>query len=519
MQDLDFLDRGVQQIAKQRQKTLKQIQTNLLQARMLPVGDLLHQFPRMVRDLASRENKQVALELEGTGTLVDKAVLEKLHDPLVHLVRNAFDHGIEMPPEREALGKSPQGTITIRTYHCSNATYIEVEDDGRGIDLERIRSAAVGMNLISPKEAASMKVEQSYEYLFASGLSTKGEVSQLSGRGMGLSAVQLQVRALKGKVSVGSQQGKGTKFTLRLPLTLTILKLLIFSIRGRLLAIPLDSLVSIAIAGERQIENHQGQEFLRWQEEKLVPLYPDFLLCSYNYPHAGSNPIGEQQETDNIFMLLFAHEGKTIGLKIEQIVMEQDLVVKPFNEAIPAPSCLSGCTILGDGSLVPVLDSSALIEKWLQFSAEIVSAPVEKPSPLPTVPIILVVDDSLTIRQTLSLTLRKAGYRVMQARDGWDAIAQLRQESEIKAVICDIEMPRMNGLEFLSRSRQLCGDRLPVIMLTSRSGEKYRQLARQLGATNYLTKPYLDKELLEIIKNCLNSNPASGSHGQSPPNL
>ena len=504
LQDLGLLNQGFQKILKHRQKNIKQIKTNLSQARMSPVGELLNQFHRMVRDLAAKENKQVRLKLNGLKTLVDKAILEKLYDPLIHLVRNALDHGIEAPEVRQAQGKSPQGTITISTYHRGNQTYIEVQDDGQGIDLEKIRASAIARSWLSPTDAATASKERLYEYLFSCGFSTVEQVSQLSGRGMGLSAVRLQVSTLKGSVTVTSEPRRSTTFTLRLPLTLTIIKLLVFTIDARLLAIPGDQIFSIVIAQQQQIETSQDRQFYYWQGQR-IPLYPQSLLSAYRYPTVFKTSQSllrkDWKKLGKVTLLLLSRGEQFIAVKIDQILMEQDLVIKPFNEAIKPPSSLCGCTILGDGSLVPVLDSSALVERWLQFSESGETVPPLPSSfTLPPPPVLLVVDDSLTIRQTLSMTLQKGGYRVMLARDGWEALAQLRQESQIQGIICDIEMPRMNGLEFLSRCRQLKGESLPIIMLTSRSSEKYRQLAQQLGATSYLIKPYVDEELLSILK-------------------
>ncbi len=513
IQDLLLLDQRLQHLDKQKQKTLKQVQNNLFQAQMLPVSELFNQFPRMVHDLASTEGKQVMLDLHGSQTLVDKAILEKLYDPLVHLVRNAFDHGIETPERRQALGKPAQGKITIRAWHRGNQTYLEVQDDGQGIEIEQIRSAVIKQGLMPPAEAETLSPPRLYEYLFSPGFSTTAEVSSLSGRGMGLYAVQFQVNALKGVVTLDSKPGRGTTFTLRLPLTLTITKLLIFSIQNNLLAIPVDMLEAITVASEQQFQTDQDQQFYRWQG-RFVPIYPESLLLSYNYPRlvepsekgmegqGMANQSESWQQPKKFPLLLLSHGEEVIGLRVEQIVLEQDLMIKPFNDAVAPPSGLAGCTVLADGRLAPVLDGPALIEKWLRFSQgePVVSSPGKLPAP--TIPTVLVVDDSLTIRHALSTTLAKAGYQVMQAKDGWEAITQLRLRSGVAAVICDIEMPRMNGLEFLSRCRQQ-GMTCPVIMLTYRSSAKYRQLARQLGATAYLTKPYLDKELLSTLEGCL----------------
>ncbi|NET07915.1 MAG: hybrid sensor histidine kinase/response regulator [Symploca sp. SIO2B6] len=508
IQDLALLNQRLQYNLKQRQKTLKQVQTNLLQTRMLPIGELLNQFSRMVRDLASKENKLVNLELSGTETLVDKAVLEKLYEPLVHLVRNAFDHGIEMPEVRQFLGKPAQGNIKIKAYYRGNQTYIEVQDDGSGIDLEKVKNTAVGMNLLSVSEAANVPENRLYELLFSPSFTTAEQVSQLSGRGMGLEAVKLQIAALKGAITVKSKFREGTTFTLRLPITFTIVKLLIFSLNDQLLAIPVDALVSITFADQGQIETQQQQQFYRNQEQ-LVPLFPNSWLSRYRYPR----PINANQSrsmivkpTSQRFPLLILSEGnQVIAIKIDQILIERDLGIKPFNEALKPSPLLCGCTILSDGQIVPVIDAPALVEKCLQIPEPpaTIAPNLTTPLTIPKVPTVLVVDDSLTIRQTLYLTLGKAGYRVIQARDGWEAIGQLQQNSGIDAIICDIEMPRMNGLEFLSRCSLLMEENIPVLMLTSRNSQKYRQLAQQLGATSYLTKPYLDKDLLNALKTCV----------------
>ena len=529
IQDLTLLEQQGQQLLKQRHKTLKQVQTNLLQARMLPIGELLSQFPRMVRDLATREGKQVKLTLKGTQTLVDKAILEKLYDPLVHLLRNAFDHGIESPEVRQAIGKPPEANITIRAWHRGNHTYIEVKDDGQGIDLEKIRATAIATHWLSPTEAAMVSSQRLYEYLFAPAFSTATEVSQISGRGIGLYAVRSQLSLLKGNVTVDSNPGTGTIFTLRLPLTLTVTKLLIFSLNRHLFAIAIDRLAAVQIASAEMLQIHQNQPSYYWKDQ-FVPLYPESLLSAYRYPlpcltkseiqsrSPASDPTEQaelptdRQSGEKFPLLLLEHSSQVVALKVDRIVTEQELVIKPFNEAIDPPPYLNGCTVLGDGRLAPVLDSAALIERWLHFARSQTQPSAASPAAtLLNLSTILVVDDSVTIRQTLSLTLQKAGYRVVQARDGWEAIAQLQLQPGISAVICDIEMPRMNGLEFLSRCRQQSYSQshstsmhlMPIIILTYRSSEKYRQLAQQLGATHYLTKPFLDKELLSVLETCL----------------
>jgi chemotaxis family two-component system sensor histidine kinase/response regulator PixL len=482
---------------------------------MLPIGDLLNRFPRTVRDLSVKGNKPVTLELEGTNTLVDRAVLSKLYDPLVHLVRNAFDHGIDTPEERLAKGKSESGQILIKAYNRGNSTYVEIKDDGRGIDVEKVRAKAIEKGVVDPNEAAKMPIAQLYDLLFVPGFSTAEKVSHLSGRGVGLDAVRLQIRALKGNISLTSELDKGTTFTLRLPWSMTITKLLLFRSQESFLAIPVNSLSAIAAAGKNDLKKKDGKEYFRWQGQS-VPLIQD-LLIGFNYPSsliasrqqmmgswARSNVSNIWKQSGQQMVLVIAQGTEAIGIKVDQILLEQNLVIKPFGDAINPPSYMSGCTVLGDGRLVSVLDGAALIERIAQKGTQniaMIDSAINRLKPKLVLPTVLVIDDSLTTRQTLSTTLQKAGYRVIQAQDGADGLNQLEQHPEVEGIICDVEMPQMNGFEFLGRCRKLhAKTELPVLMLTSRGSKRYRQLAQQLGANGYLTKPYLDQELIETLQ-------------------
>jgi chemotaxis protein histidine kinase CheA/CheY-like chemotaxis protein len=517
MLDTTLLCHQAQSTQQRRQQTVKQIRGGLLKTRMFPVGEILQRFPRMVRDLSAQYHKQVAVKLSGTTTLMDKAVLEKLLDPMVHLVRNAFDHGVDLPADRAAQNKPTEATIEIRAYHRGNQTYIEVRDDGKGIDVEAVRSKVVAKGLATETEARAMTRDRLYEYLFSPGFSTAAKVSELSGRGVGLDVVQEQVRNLKGTITLSSEPGKGTTFTLRLPLTLTIAKLLVFSIQSNLMAIPVESLVSIATAAPEQLVTEDDQQFYCWNQ-KQIPLCSQ---AAFLFPHLPSRGMGDRLPIplpleDKVPLLLIAAGSKTIALQVDQILQEQELVIKPFGRAVKAPAHLYGCTILGDGSLVPVLDGLGLMATGETFAVPL--QPMRHRVAVPQIPTVLVVDDSLTVRQSMVFTLEKAGYRVLQARDGRDGMAQLHQEPDVQAVFCDVEMPRMNGFEFLSQCRQDFAEAAPpVIMLTSRGGDKHRQTAQELGASSYLTKPYLEQDLLKTLQGVLAAQPKRSSVPMSPP--
>jgi len=511
-------------LEQQRQK-LGHLQDDVMWARMLPLGEVLNRFPRILRDLSTAYNKPVDLKINGAGILVDKAAIEKLYDPLLHLMRNAFDHGIELPEVRMGQGKRPQGQIEIRAYHQGSQTIIEVRDDGQGINLDRIRSKAQSLRLLSPEQLAIASPSRLIELLFEPGFSTAAQVSELSGRGVGLDVVRSQVRSLKGTVTVTSEPGCGTTFTLRIPLTLTIAKLLVCFVGTTVFALPSDSIAEILIPQPDQVKLSGGNRFLLWQEQ-IVPAHRLSELLDYAcpLPTAVPNRVASVSAPEEWAppMLLIEQDRQILAIEVDRLVTEQELVIKPLGTAIAPPSYIFGCTILGDGSLIPVIDGVALLDLFMNKTQTGISAatqtnlfapaktnsssmsadaPPSLPGQRDIAPTLLVVDDSITVRQTLILTLQKAGYRVLQARDGREAIDQLQQNSTVGLVICDIEMPNMNGFEFLSYRRQdPLISKIPVVMLTSRSSEKHRQLAMYSGANGYFTKPYIEQEFLAALK-------------------
>ncbi|NEQ06091.1 MAG: hybrid sensor histidine kinase/response regulator, partial [Moorea sp. SIO4E2] len=521
--DITLFAQQSDQTLEQQRQMLSQLRDELMWARMLPLGQVLNRFPRALRDLSTQHHKPAKLKLSGTGVLVDRAVLEKLYDPLLHLLRNAFDHGIESPQIRRKRGKSEQGQIEIRAYHKGNQTIIQVKDDGEGLNIERIRNQVLVKGLLSAKQIAKAPPSRLLKMIFEPGFSTAAKVSELSGRGVGLDVVRSQIRALKGKISVTSSPGKGTTFTLRLPLTLTIAKLLIATVGPIVIALPSDSIEEIVVPKGDQMQKSGTKRFLLWRGQ-MVPTYTMSDLLEYNCPVREVNPSKAlvyvpTPEDWALPLVVMRRDQQAFALEIDRVITEQELVIKPFGKALAAPSYTYGCTILGDGSLIPVIDGNALLEQFLAQSQEetkprtlsnILEATAKKKSsvnrtqtpaqtaPLPT---ILIVDDSTGLRRTLAMSLQKAGYRVLQARDGQEALEQLRQSSKVQMIICDIEMPNMNGFEFLGQRRQDPQlSKIPIAMLTSRSSEKHQRLAMHLGANAYFTKPYIEQYFIGKIK-------------------
>ena len=528
-QDLELLNQSFFKEHEKKQKKIQRINHHLIQARMIPIRNLLKQFPRLIKELALKQKKQVKLVIQGDDILIDKLIIEKLYNPLIHLLRNAIVHGLENPDIREKQEKNVEGQITIHTYKKKEKVRIEISDDGQGIKLDKIRNLIKEKKLLNPQELKQKSEQELYQFLFENDFSTAENINNLSGRGMGLSIVKNEILALKGNIKVKSEEGLGTTFILEIPLSMSLCKLLIFKINGQKLAIPFDNLKMMLSVTEKDIKTNEQGQFYQWNG-KSIPLYPDFLFFSYNYPSKNYHPqlstntinSSEHKHKVSFPLLVIADENQIIALKTDTIITQQESVIKPFNKLVKHPSYLTGCTMLTNGELIPVLYGKSLIEKFSELLAKKLGSAAKSFSTLTDsyqmtespkfsdysssldstkIPTILVVDDSLKIRQSLSFILQKNGYKVIQAQDGWEALTYLERHFDIQAVISDIEMPRMNGLEFLSHCRQSEYQSLPVIMLTSRSSEKYRILANKLGADEYLTKPYLDKELLGILKN------------------
>jgi two-component system, chemotaxis family, sensor histidine kinase and response regulator PixL len=501
-----FSTQSDRQIDRQKQ-LLSHLRDDLMWSRMLPLGEILNRFPRTLHDLSIEYHKPCDLKITGAGVLVDKAAIEKLLDPLVHLLRNAFDHGIETPTIRQQQGKPERGSIEINAYHQGSQTVIEVRDDGRGIDMERVKAKGISLGLITAPDAATASVDRIFDLLFYPSFSTAARITELSGRGMGLDIVKAQIQAIKGTISISSEPRRGTTFTLRIPLTLTIAQLMVCQAGNAIYAFPADSIQRIIVPTAAEIQIQDSQRLLKWHH-LTIPIYNLQDLLPY------ANPIAERIISQTLKVavnnpldwlppiLLIRTGERLVGLEIDRLIAEQELTIKPFGKSITPPSYSYGCTILGDGSILPVLDAHTLIRTVIDRPTPTLSQPPKSAlEPIDSSKLVLVVDDSITSRQSLCLSLEKYGYRTIQAKDGQVALQLLRQKTtEIKLVICDVEMPNMNGFEFLNIRRQdPTLTHIPVVMLTSRSNTKHRQFAAHLGAIDYFIKPYLEADFMKAI--------------------
>ncbi|MBD2137283.1 response regulator [Anabaena sp. FACHB-1237] len=513
--DIELSVNDAEQIARKFNKTSKQLQRQITQVRMRPFSDLVERFPRAIRDLNLEYGKNVQLKIEGGNTLIERSILEAINEPLLHLLRNAFDHGIEDPATRLSVGKPEQGLISIKAAYHSNRTIITIEDDGRGISLERIYQRALKMGL-EQGLLDSVSEEELLSLIFEPGFSTSEKVTALSGRGVGMDIVRNKLKLVGGDVNVDTQLGVGTTFTLTVPFTLSVERVLLIESDRLFLAFSTDVVAEIFLLKPEEILSENGQEMIKWQDHH-VPLlrlnrYFQFNCSAYHRLELEASPI-----INNTSVLIIKNDQQKIAVEVERCWGEQEVAVRQVEGNIPLPSGLHSCTILGDGRVVPLVNTNDLV-LWVttgkrpQLSNKLATArlttaflqPQKTPQPKPVTlekGTILVVDDSINVRRYLALTLEKGGYQVEQAKDGQDALEKLASGLPIQAVICDIEMPRIDGYTFLERVNADSNlQHIPVAMLTSRSSSKHRELAMKLGAKAYFSKPYNEQELLKKLE-------------------
>lgn len=515
--DIEFTIDSTDQIARQFRQVTTQLQEGLNRARMVPFSQIADRLPRAVRDISLKCGKSARLVVEGADTLIDQMLLERLYDPLTHLVNNAITHGIESPEERLALGKDREGVITVRAFYQGNQTVIYIADDGAGINPVVIKAKALEKNLITPAQSQTMTDLEVYDLLFVPGFTTREQADAFSGRGVGMDVVRTALMDIRGAVTIESAVGKGTSFTLRLPLTLSITKALSCLNNQARIAFAMDGVEDMLDVPKDQVQlNPDGYPCVPWRDT-LLPVRHLGDLLKFNRGLGRGRVYGGAPDSDLIAVVVLRSANTFIGVQVDQVIGEQEIVIKQLEGPVPKPIGIAGATVLGDGRVMPIADVLELIDLatgrlrrdlspplWGSSRSEPlepVAIPSQLTQPEPTV---LIVDDSITVRELLSISFGKVGYRVEQARDGQEALEKLRSGLPCDLVFCDIEMPRMDGLELLSRLQQ--DDHLsqiPVAMLTSRGADRHRQMAIGLGAKGYFSKPYLEEVLLEAADRLL----------------
>ena len=490
-------------------KLAHHLQDEITAARMVPIGTLYSRLSRAVRDAAKSTNKLVDLDLSGSETELDNNIIQQISDPLVHLVRNSVAHGIEHSNDRTAAGKSAAGKIVLRAYHRGNHIYVEVEDDGKGIDYERVKQSAIERGLVSPETADRLTERDLREMLFHPGFSTAPVKTELAGRGVGLDVVRANLNALNGEIDIQSTSGQGTKFTLKVPLTLIISPALFVRCGTTNFALPLAVVEEIRRLRADEIEDVGGKLLTKVRDVVTEVVRLDTYL--------GLPPL---EPINGYFRMVVANAGnRQIGLVVEDVLGKDEIVIKNLGEYLRRVKLFPGTTIAPDGSLILLIDLNRMVatepseHRPIQASASAarIFAPGSTAVARGTIPseaidrveqerVIVVADDSISVRKFVGRMLEKNGYRVKLAADGLEA-AELVTQHGCHLVITDLEMPRMTGYELMVQLRQSpTTRRIPVMVVTSRAGAKHRDRAMKEGASAFLTKPVQEDQLIAAVE-------------------
>jgi len=462
-----------------------------MKVRMLPVSTVFDVFPRLVRDLAREKGKEVELQIEGAETELDRRVLEEIKDPLIHLLRNGVDHGIEAPQKRVKAGKPRQGTITLKAFQKGNNIVIEVTDDGAGINVKKVKKAALKAGLIGPDDMETMSDDEAMQLIFASGLSTSAVVTGTSGRGVGMDVVRKNVEGLQGHVDVDSTLGQGTQMTLTLPLTLATTQELLVQVEEQTYGIPISAVERIQRINPQDISTVEGKEAILVDNEpiSLVRLSDVLELAPQE---------DKVLHAEKIPLIILGAGRRRIAFLVDGVVGQQESVVKGLGKQLSRVRNVAGVTILGTGQVIMTLNPIDLIksargvEGRTAIAARITQAQVEKVER----PTILVVDDSLTTLTLEKNILETSGYEVKVATDGVEALSILQSDG-CDLVVADILMPRMDGFELTTTVREDPKlKEIPIVLVTSLESREDKERGIEIGADAYIVKSTFDQETL-----------------------
>ncbi len=462
---------------------LGELQQQTLTVRMVPIGTLFEIFPGVVRRMAGESGVEVALEVRGVEVEMDRRVLDQLREPLVHLVRNALAHGIEPPEERLRQGKDRRGQVILGANALGQRVQIRIEDDGRGVDLAKVRRTAVERGLISEERAAEANEQALIDLLFRPGFTTARQADDMSGRGVGLDVVMTTLRQLNGMVQVQTGLGRGTTFILDVPLTMATVRVLLVETAGCTVAVPTAAIRSLRRITAEDIVTVEGRPALFWQE-RPVPLLP--LDQALGLPAT--------MRSDVTPALLVGTDGRQVAMTVDQLVDEAEVVVRPLGEILGQTPYFSSATLSGQGQVIPILDLAGLLSARtarvpVSASEIAIAAPDDPPG-------VLLVEDSMTTRELERSILEAAGYHVETALDGVDALQKL-ERGRFDIVISDVEMPRMDGIELTMQIHQDGRwNGLPVVIVSGREDEESRRRGLQAGAQAYIVKSRFDQSNL-----------------------
>jgi chemosensory pili system protein ChpA (sensor histidine kinase/response regulator) len=487
--ELEGLLSSFENLFNQQHRLIDETQEKLLRLRMVPLSSFLSRMQRTVRVTANQEGKLADLHIEGENLEIDTQIVDALAEPLLHLLRNAVAHGIESPDERVSLGKDKKGKVSLRAFSEGTHIVLIISDDGRGLDVEHIKQKAVENGIAKRKFVNKLTDEEAFDLIFQAGLSTASQINEVSGRGVGMEIVKTAIERKQGKIKIKSEKNVGTTFTLRLPMALSVTRSLLIKSYGQTLAFPINLVKQAVEITGSDFSKAQFKGKLRLGEGSYEMLHLNELL-GFDMPRFAI-------ET-KIPVLLIESPDRQVALIVDQIIKPQEIVIKQLGKPLQNVPSLLGATILGDGSVVPVIDLVYLLNQ----EKEEIAKPRETKSAVTNRTSVMIVDDSPSVRRVMTNFLTKAGLECYVAKDGLEALETLQYLPALPSIILtDVEMPRMDGYELLaSLKRDDKLEKIPVVMITSRAGDKHRQKAHDLGVSEYLTKPYEDSMLLEKIK-------------------
>ncbi len=461
------------------------LQIAVMKTRMLPVSKVFNRFPRLVRDLSRDLNKDIELVMSGEETELDKSIVEEIGDPLVHMIRNSCDHGVESPEVRTQAGKPSKGTVNLKAYNEGNQIVIEIKDDGAGMDPEFLKMKALEKEVITEREVDNMSDKEAYGLIFRPGFSTAAKVTGVSGRGVGMDVVKTNIEKLNGIIDIDSELGKGSTFKLKIPLTLAIMQALLVSTQEEYFAIPLSSVLETVRVSMDEIYTIEGKNVLKLRDEVLSLVRLSDLF--------GVDEVFDNGE--HAYVVVIGLAESKLGIVVDGLVGQEEIVIKSMGDYLKGIEGIAGATIRGDGGVTLITDVAAMMNLAKDIKVDVTQLAAQSESKQKSAPSdynVLVVDDSKTDRTIMRKSLEPLGITLTEATNGVEALNILKAgEIAFDALLVDIEMPQMDGYTLASEIRKYSKYRnLPLLAVTSRTSKSDRLRGVEVGMTEYITKPY-----------------------------
>ncbi|ECL1865963.1 hybrid sensor histidine kinase/response regulator [Campylobacter coli] len=470
------------------------VQLAVMKTRMQPIAKVFNKFPRVVRDLSRELGKQIELEITGEETELDKSIVEEIGDPIMHMIRNSCDHGVEDPATRAANGKPEKGIVQLKAYNEGNHIVVEITDDGKGLDANSLKAKAIEKNLITEREADQMTDKEAFALIFKPGFSTAAKVTNVSGRGVGMD-VKTNIEKLNGVIEIDSELGKGSSFKLKIPLTLAIIQSLLVGTQEEFYAIPLASVLETVRVPIDDIYTIEGKNVLRLRDEVLSLVRLSDVFGVKQVLESG----------DQTYVVVIGVAESKLGIIVDTLVGQEEIVIKSMGDYLQNIQGIAGATIRGDGRVTLIIDVGAMMDMAKEIKVDIkaqIESSAKKPKEKPSDYKVLIVDDSKMDRTLMQKALEPLGVSLIEATNGVEALNIIKSgDHDIDAILIDIEMPRMDGYTLAGEIRKYSKYRnLPLIAVTSRTSKTDRLRGVEVGMTEYITKPYSPEYLENVVR-------------------